>query len=105
MGEISFVALLPMGFAFAFGRISETIRTGLTIRATRSPKRLRTSSSLAFPKRRIQRGGQGGKGQLRSNREKKKPKAEKNKKKGAPVPSVFERVRMIGKDASGKKLW
>jgi hypothetical protein len=40
---------------------------------------------------------------LRSNREKKKPKAEKNKKKSAPVPSVFERVRTIGKDASGKK--
>ena len=38
------------------------------------------------------------KGQLRSNREKKKPKAEKNKRKSAPVPSVFERVRMIGKD-------
>ena len=37
------------------------------------------------------------KGQLRSNREKKKPKAEKNKKKSAPVPSAFERVRMIGK--------
>jgi hypothetical protein len=44
------------------------------------------------------------KGQLRSNREKKKPKAEKNKKKSAPVPSVFERVRMIGKDVSGKKF-
>jgi hypothetical protein len=44
------------------------------------------------------------KGQLRSNREKKKPKAEKNKKKSAPAPSVFERVRMIGKDASGKKF-
>ena len=44
------------------------------------------------------------KGQLRSNREKKKPKAEKNKRKGAPVPLVFERVRMIGKDGSGKKL-
>ena len=42
------------------------------------------------------------KGQLRSNREKKKPKAEKNKKKTAPVPSVFE--RMIGKDVSGKKF-
>jgi hypothetical protein len=27
------------------------------------------------------------KGQLRSNREKKKPKAENNKKKSAPVPS------------------
>ena len=44
------------------------------------------------------------KGQLRSNREKKKPKAEKNIKKSAPVPSGFERVRMIGKDASGKKF-
>jgi hypothetical protein len=43
------------------------------------------------------------KGQLRSNREKKKPKAEKNKKKSAPVPSVFERVRM-GKNASDKKF-
>ena len=42
------------------------------------------------------------KGQLRSNREKKKPKAEKNKKKSAPVSSVFERVRTIGKDVSGK---
>ena len=40
------------------------------------------------------------KGQLRSNREKKKPKAEKNKKKSASVPSVFERVRTIGKGAS-----
>ena len=44
------------------------------------------------------------KGQLRSNREKKKPKAEKNKKKSAPVPSVFERVRMMGEDASDKKF-
>jgi hypothetical protein len=44
------------------------------------------------------------KGQLRSNREKKKPKAEKNKKKSASVPLAFERVRMIGKDASGKKF-
>jgi len=44
------------------------------------------------------------KGQLRSNREKKKPKAEKNKKKSAPAPSAFELVRMIGKDASGKKV-
>ena len=40
---------------------------------------------------------------MRSNREK-KPRAEKNKKKSAPVPSVFERVRMIGKDVSGKKF-
>jgi hypothetical protein len=44
------------------------------------------------------------KGQLRSNREKKKPKAEKNNKKSAPVTSVFERVRMIGKDTSDKKF-
>jgi hypothetical protein len=44
------------------------------------------------------------KGQLRSNREKKKPKAENNKRKSAPVPSVLERVRMIGKDGSGKKF-
>ena len=41
---------------------------------------------------------------MRSNREKKKPKAEKNKRKSAPVPSVFERVRMIGKDVSGRKF-
>jgi hypothetical protein len=44
------------------------------------------------------------KGQMRSNREKKKPKAEKNKKKSASVPLVFERVRMIGKNASDKKF-
>jgi hypothetical protein len=58
-------------------------------------------------KRRIQRKRREdnvAKGQLRSNREKKKPKAEKNKKKSAPVPSVFERVRMIGKEASDKKF-
>jgi len=30
------------------------------------------------------------KGQLRSNREKKKPKADKNKKKEAPPPSPYE---------------
>ena len=41
---------------------------------------------------------------MRRNREKKKPKAEKNKKKSASVPSEFERVRTIGKDASGKKF-
>ena len=44
------------------------------------------------------------KGQLRSNREKKKPKAEKNKKKSAPVPLAFEHIRMIGKEAAGKKF-
>ena len=41
---------------------------------------------------------------MRGNREKKKPKAEKNKKKSASVPLLFERVRMIGKDASDKKF-
>jgi hypothetical protein len=44
------------------------------------------------------------KGQLRGNREKKKPKAEKNKKKGTPAPSPFTPVRLTGKDAFGKKL-
>jgi hypothetical protein len=43
------------------------------------------------------------KGQLRSNREKKKPKAENNKKKGAAAASPFTLVRMTGKDAYGKK--
>ena len=44
------------------------------------------------------------KGQLRSNREKKKPKAEKNKtKKNAPAASPFTLVRMTGKDAFGKR--
>jgi hypothetical protein len=44
------------------------------------------------------------KGQMRSNREKKKPKADKNKKKDAPVTSPFTPVRMTGKDAGGKKF-
>jgi hypothetical protein len=44
------------------------------------------------------------KGQMRSNREKKKPKADKNKKKDAPAASPFTPVRMTGKDASGKKI-
>jgi hypothetical protein len=44
------------------------------------------------------------KGQMRSNREKKKPKAEKNKKKSAPAVSPFTLARMTGKDASGKKI-
>jgi hypothetical protein len=41
---------------------------------------------------------------MRSNREKKKPKADKNKKKGAPAASPFTLVRMTGKDANGKKF-
>ena len=44
------------------------------------------------------------KGQLRSSREKKKPKAEKNKKKSAPAASPFTLARITGKDASGKKF-
>jgi len=45
------------------------------------------------------------KGQLRSGREKKKPKAEKNrKKKSAPAASPFSLVGITGKDASGKKF-
>ena len=42
------------------------------------------------------------KSQLRSSREKKKPKAEKNKKKSAPAASPFTLV--TGRDASGKKF-
>jgi len=44
------------------------------------------------------------KGQMRSNREKKKPKADKNKKKDTPAPSPFASQMMMGKDARGKKL-
>lgn len=44
------------------------------------------------------------KGQLRSNREKKKPKAEKNKKKGAPVASSFTSIRPAGKDSGSRKF-
>jgi hypothetical protein len=43
------------------------------------------------------------KGQQRSNREKKKPKADKNKKKSAPAVSPFTPVRMTGKDGDGRK--
>jgi hypothetical protein len=44
------------------------------------------------------------KGQMRSNREKKKPKADKNKKKGAPPPSPFTPARPAGKDIGGRKF-
>jgi hypothetical protein len=44
------------------------------------------------------------KGQMRSNREKKKPKADKNKKKDVAAASPFTPVRMTGKDAGGKKF-
>ena len=45
-----------------------------------------------------------GKGQLRSNREKKKPKAERNKKKSAPPVSPFTPTRPAGKSAAGRKF-
>lgn len=44
------------------------------------------------------------KGQLRSNREKKKPKADKNKKKGAPAASPLTSSTSIGKGSQGKKF-
>jgi hypothetical protein len=44
------------------------------------------------------------KGQLRSNREKKKPKADKNKKKSAPATSPVSAVRFTEKGAGGKKF-
>ncbi|HEY2526371.1 MAG TPA: hypothetical protein VGJ20_00230 [Xanthobacteraceae bacterium] len=44
------------------------------------------------------------KGQMRSNREKKKPKADKNKnKKKAPAVSPFMSAPLIGKGPGGKK--
>jgi len=44
------------------------------------------------------------KGQMRSNREKKKPKAEKNQKKTAPVVSSFSSARPAGKSAGSRKF-
>jgi hypothetical protein len=44
------------------------------------------------------------KGQLRSNREKKKPKADKNKKKSAPAVSSFSPVPLTEKDTGGRKF-
>jgi hypothetical protein len=45
------------------------------------------------------------KGQSRSNREKKKPKADKNKKKkGAPPVSSFAPALMDGKVPGGRKF-
>jgi hypothetical protein len=44
------------------------------------------------------------KGQLRSNREKKKPKADKNKKKSTPAASPFMSNPLSGKDSQGKKF-
>ena len=41
------------------------------------------------------------KGQLRSNREKKKPKADKNKKKAGPAPSPFAPGRLPERPAPG----
>jgi hypothetical protein len=44
------------------------------------------------------------KGQLRSNREKKKPKTDKNKKKSAPTVSPFAPTRLTGKGAASGKF-
>jgi len=44
------------------------------------------------------------KGQMRSNREKKKPKAEKNQKKAAPVASSFSSARPTGKASGSRKF-
>lgn len=44
------------------------------------------------------------KGQLRSNREKKKPKADKNKKKSMPATSPAMSTSLIGKGSSGKRF-
>jgi hypothetical protein len=41
---------------------------------------------------------------MRSNREKKKPKADKNKKKSVPPASPFASAPMNGKDARGRKF-
>jgi hypothetical protein len=41
------------------------------------------------------------KGQMRSNREKKKPKADKNKLKDAPAVSPFAAAKFPGKPAQG----
>jgi hypothetical protein len=44
------------------------------------------------------------KDQSRSNREKKKPKAERNMKKSAPAVSPFTPTRLTGKRATGRKF-
>jgi hypothetical protein len=44
------------------------------------------------------------KGQMRSNREKKKPKADKNKKKGTPATSPFVSNPPSDKGSHGKKF-
>ena len=46
------------------------------------------------------------KGQMRSNREKKKPKQDKNKKKGGAIPSLFAGMQSQSKPGTnpyGKK--
>jgi len=44
------------------------------------------------------------KGRLRSNREKKKPKADKNKKKSTPAASPFVSSPLIGNGSHGNKF-
>jgi hypothetical protein len=44
------------------------------------------------------------KGQMRSNKEKKKPKADKNIKKGGATPSPFASAKVaVGQSSMGKK--
>jgi hypothetical protein len=43
------------------------------------------------------------KGQMRGNKEKKKPKQDKNKKKGAEAPSPFAGMHSQAKPGTGKK--
>jgi hypothetical protein len=51
------------------------------------------------------KGGQDGKGPIEKQSREEKTKGGKEQEEDASVPSVFERVRMIGgKDGSGKKV-
>jgi hypothetical protein len=45
------------------------------------------------------------KGQMRSNKEKKKPKQDKNKKKGAETPSLFAGMHSQAKPGSYQDLY
>jgi hypothetical protein len=71
-------------------------------------KRLRFCYRRRAPKsfNRAQRRHAMAKGQMRSNKEKKKPKAEKNIKKGGATPSPFSSGKMqmqVGQNPVGKK--
>jgi hypothetical protein len=47
---------------------------------------------------------QDGEGSIAKQCEKKKPNADKNKKKSAPAASPFTSARIAGKDARGRKF-